>query len=414
MSFGDISFMRTRPVHRLASWAIILCVTAAFPLRGAQDEAPNVPSTATPQILRITPNQANPGAHVATTIQGNNFSTGVSVASGSSAVHVDSAKRVSATQISVQLSVGETAQPGEISLLVSNPNSGAAASTFTIVAAQPAPAPNTPEPNPEPAKPNTPAPTTEPAQPGAPPTPEVNPPEPAPAPTTPATPPAPEAPVALPDPVIVRISPRKVCQGFDIDMEVAGKNFVQGTKVSFASEGIRVLGVSSYSGTEITVHIKVASDAVPGKSSVFVINPDDNEAEAAIEIALKGTFAQPTPAPSAPTTTNSPTTTDPSYTQRFDAFHLGNPTEIFHVHGKVKGSLIISADTVKYEEDGKTLVNVSLSAIKEVKTAMMGQFEIKLDSGKSIHFAAASLKGTDATAIVAAIQKAMPNPPATE
>jgi hypothetical protein len=404
---------------RLATWAIFLCLTTTFPLQGAQDESPNIPPTATPQILQITPNQATPGAHLEATIQGKNFSSGASVASGSSAVHVDSAKRVSATQITVQLSVSDSAQPGEISLLVSNPSSGAAASTFTIMAAQPPPAPNAPEPNPEPAKPDTPAPTTEPAQPATPqtlpgnpstpPTPEVNPP--APEPATPATPPAPAAPVELPEPVVVQVTPRKVCQGFDIDMRVAGKNFVQGTKVSFASEGIHVVGISSYSDTEITVHIKVAGDAIPGKTSLFVINPDDNEAESSIEIALKGTFAQPTPPPSSP---NSPATADATYTQRFDAFHLGNPTEIFHVHGKVKGSLIISADTVKYEEDGKTLVNISLSAIKDVKTAMMGQFEIKLDSGKSIHFAAASLKGSDATAIVAAIEKAMPNPPTAD
>ena len=191
-------------------------------------------------------------------------------------------------------------------------------------------------------------------------------------------------------------------------MKVTGKNFVEGTKVSFASEGIHEVGVSSYSATEITVHIRVAGDAVPGKTSLFVINPDDNEAESAIEIALKGTFPPPTPPPGPA----SPATVDPNLTQRFDAFHLGNPTEIFHVHGKVKGSLVIASGTVQYVEDNQTLVNISLSAIKEVKTAMMGQFEIKLDSGKTVHFAAASLKGSDAKTIVDAIEKAMPNPPA--
>lgn len=200
-------------------------------------------------------------------------------------------------------------------------------------------------------------------------------------------------------------------------MKVAGKNFVQGTKVSFASEGIHQVGVSSYSTTQITVHIKVAGDAVPGKTSLFVINPDDSEAEAPIEIDLKGTFAPPiaAPAPSpAPNTPSAPAADDPTYTQRFDAFHLGNPTEVFHVHGKVKGSIIIASGALKYEEDSKTLVNISLSEISEVKTAMMGQFQVKLDSGKTIHFAAASLKGSDAKVIVDAIEKAMPNPPPAE
>ena len=111
---------------------------------------------------------------------------------------------------------------------------------------------------------------------------------------------------------------------------------------------------------------------------------------------------------------SAPAADDPTYTQRFDAFHLGNPTEVFHVHGKVKGSIIIASGALKYEEDNKTLVNISLSEITEVKTAMMGQFQVKLDSGKTIHFAAASLKGSDAKVIVDAIEKAMPNPPAAE
>jgi hypothetical protein len=221
-------------------------------------------------------------------------------------------------------------------------------------------------------------------------------------------PPVPDAPAAPAGPEVTKVTPPKVGQGFDIDLKVTGKNFVQGTKVSFANEGIRVMGITSSSSTELTVHIKVAGDAPPGKTSLFVINPDDNEAEVPIEVALKGTF---TPTPSAPHSPGSPPTADASYTQRFDAFHLGNPTEIFHVHGKVKGSLVISSGTVKYEEDKKTLINISLSEIKEVKTAGIGGFNIKLNSGKTHHFAAASLKGSDARIIVDAIQKAMPTTP---
>ena len=104
----------------------------------------------------------------------------------------------------------------------------------------------------------------------------------------------------------------------------------------------------------------------------------------------------------------SPSSADVAYTQRFDAFHLGNPTEIFHVHGRVKGSLVISSGTVKYQEDGQTLVNISCSQIKEAKTAGIGGFNIKLKSGRTIHFAAASLKGSDARTIVDALHRAMP------
>ena len=305
------------------------------------------------------------------------------------------------------------------------------AAPFCLLAAQAAPAPAAPAQNSEPAKPANPTPSPAPvasatqqtpaAPPSAPPAPEVNPATPqAPAapPTTPAaastpptpeTPPAPVAPAETPAPEVTTVNPPKVGQGFDIDLKLNGKNFVQGTKVSFANQGIRVMGITSSSTTEISVHIKVAGDATPGKTSLFVINPDESEAEAPIEVALKGTF---TTTPSAPPSPGSPPGADPSYTQRFDAFHLGNPTEIFHVHGKVKGSLVISSGTVKYEEDKKTLINISLSEIQEVKTSGIGGGNIKLNSGKTHHFAASSLKGSDARTIVEAIQKAMPSPSA--
>ena len=221
-----------------------------------------------------------------------------------------------------------------------------------------------------------------------------------------ATPPAAVAPptgAVLPGPEVKTISPTRVAQGFDVDLRITGSNFVQGAKVSFANPGVRTLGITSFSSTQLTVHIKVATDAPTGKTSLFVINPDDNEVEVPFEVAKKGSYG-----PSTPPSPGSPATADANYTQRFDAFHLGNPTEIFHVHGKVKGSLVISSGTVKYEEDGKTLVNVSLSEIQEAKTAGIGGFNIKLRSGKTIHFAAASLKGSDARTIVDALQKAMP------
>ena len=206
---------------------------------------------------------------------------------------------------------------------------------------------------------------------------------------------------------MVNVTPSRLGQGFDIDCRVSGKNFVHGTKVSFANSGIRVVGISSNSTTQITVHIKVASDAPVGKTSLYVINPDDNEVEFPIEVALKGTLS---PTPSVPASPGAATTDDPTLIQRFDAFHYGSPTEMFHTHGKVKGSLVIAGGTVKYQEDKQTLINISLSEIQEVKTAGIGGVNIKLNSGKTHHFAAASLKGSDARTIVDAIQKAMPAP----
>ena len=193
-----------------------------------------------------------------------------------------------------------------------------------------------------------------------------------------------------------------------MDLRVNGKNFAQGAKVSFSNQGIRVTSVSSPTSTQLIVSIRVTGDAAPGPTSMFIVNPDDNEAEGAFEVTKKGgTTPSTPPAPGAPATPP-----DAAFTQRYDAFHLGNPTEIFHVHGKVKGSLVISGGTVKYQEDGQTLFNFSASEIDEAKTAGIGGFNIKLKSGKTIHFAAASLKGSDARAIVEAIHKVMPHPAA--
>jgi hypothetical protein len=203
---------------------------------------------------------------------------------------------------------------------------------------------------------------------------------------------------------VTAVSPARVGQGFDVDLKITGHGFSPKAKVSFANQGVRLVEITTSSSTALTVHIKVAGDAAVGKSSLFVINPDDNEAEAPFEVVRKGTVAPPPLNPNAPGTVPA---ADPTLTQRFDAFHFGNPTEIFHTHGKVKGALVISEGTVKYQEDGKTLVNISLSEIKDVKTSPMGGFRIIVNSGKTTHFAAASLKGSDARTIVDALEKAM-------
>src|SRR5208337_1832730 len=253
----------------------------------------------------------------------------------------------SATQLEAQVSVSASAQPCTVSLLVSNPASRAAETAFKIVAGQATTAPATPPESVEPSKPAAPATPPEPSGPGAPATPAA-----------PGEPPAPAAPAAPSGPEVTTIEPPRVGPGFDMDLKITGKNFVQGAKVSFANPGVRVMGITSPSSTELTVHIKVARDAAPGVASLYVINPDDSEVEASFEVTGKGA-APPSTLPS-PGTSPTPGSTD---TQRYDAFHLGNPAEIFQVHGKIKGSLVVSSGTIKYEEDGKTLINISLTEI---------------------------------------------------
>jgi hypothetical protein len=205
---------------------------------------------------------------------------------------------------------------------------------------------------------------------------------------------------------VTTIEPPRVGQGFDMDLKITGKNFVQGAKVSFANPGVRVMGITSPSSTELTVHIKVARDAAPGVASLYVINPDDREVEAPFEVTGKG--VAPPSTPPSPATSPTPGSTD---TQRYDAFHLGNPAEALKVHGKVKGSLVVSAGALQYVEDGQTLINISLSEIKEIKTSSIAPntFHITLTSGKTYHFAPGSLRPADARSLVDSLRKDLPH-----
>jgi hypothetical protein len=380
----DLFFAKNWLPSRLLLGVLFTCLTASLAAQSAPQADSDIPPDATPTIQQINPSQAVPGAHVTVVIQGSNFSVGAYVSSVSAAVHVESSKRDSATELEAELSVSASAQPSTVSLLVSNPASRAAETAFTIVAGQATPAPATE--------------SAEPPKPAAPVTP--------PAVSAPATPAAPAALVASPGPEVTTVVPPRVGPGFDVDLKITGKNFVQGVKVSFANPGIRVMGIPSFSTTELTVHIKVAQDAAPGVGSIFLINPDDSEVEAPFEVTVKGATKPSTPhSPASPST---PASTD---TQRYDAFHLGNPAEIIQVHGKVKGSLVVSTGTIKYQEDGKTLINISLSEIKEIKTSSFATstFHITLNSGKTFHFAPGSLRPSDARNIVDSLRNALPN-----
>ena len=283
-----------------------------------------------------------------------------------------------------------------LSLLVSNPASRSAETPFMIVARQApsAPPPGSVEPS-KPAAPDTPQAPSVPATPGAPSAPPPSSPE--------VQPPAPAAP---PGPEVATVEPNHVGPGDDIDLKITGANFVQGAKVSFSNPGVRVLRITSPSSTELNVHIKVTFDATPSVASLFVVNPDDNEVEAPFEVTAK-VAAKPT----ARVSPASPPTPDSSDTRRYDAFHLGSPTEVFQTHGKVKGALVVSAGTIQYQEDGKILINISMSDIREIKVSSIATatFHITPNSGKTYHFAPGSLRPSDARHLVDSLSAAMPH-----
>ena len=318
-----------------------LILSAAILLLGAEGgggvgagafPAQDVPSDATPLVQQLNPSQAAAGNEVTVFVEGRNFSSGAYVSFITPSIHVISTRRVSQTQIEVKLAISPKAQPGAISLYVSNPASPAAQAAFTILtAAVPAPA--------APAAPSTPAA-------------EVHPPE-------------------SSTPQVTSIDPPRAADGTKTDLKITGKNFAQGAKVSFLNPGIQVLETTASAATELTVRIQLAADAPTGKTSFFVVNPDDQEVEAPFEVT-----GGPTPASAVSEPVGSPG-------QRFEVYNLGDVASLLQSHNKTKGTLIVTGDKLTYQESGEEVFSTPLSDIKEVDANIIlglntGTFHINL------------------------------------
>jgi hypothetical protein len=337
----------------------------------AEDIAPD----AAPLVQQLNPSQAAPGDEVTIVVEGQNFAPGAYVSFTNPSIHVVSTRRVSGTELEVKLAISPKAQPGAISLYVSNPASSAAEAAFTIATAA-VPAPATPATLPTPAAPPSPA---------APPTPaaEVHPSE-------------------STTPEVTSVDPSRAAPGTKTNLKITGKNFAQGAKVSFSNSGIRVLETTASATTELTVRIQIAADAPTGKTSLFVVNPDDQEVEARFEVAGG--------------TTQAATVSEPASSagQRFDVYNLGDVASLLQSHNKTKGTLIVTGEKLIYEESGKVVFSMPLSDIKEVDANLIpglnlntGTFHIILKSGKTYHFIAGSLRPADSQSIIDSLRKAI-------
>src|SRR5208337_2189984 len=322
-----------------------------------------IPEDATPQVQQLNPSQAAPGDEVTIVVEGQNFSPGAYVSFTNPSIHVVSTRRVSATELEVKLAISRKAQPGAISLYVSNPASIAAEAEFTIApAAVPAP----------------------------------------PAPAAPSTPGAEVHPSESTTPEVTSVDPPRAAPGTKTDLKITGKNFAQGAKVGFSNSGIRVLETTAPTTTELTVRIQIAADAPTGKTSLFVVNPDDQETEAPFEVAGETSRAAVVSEPAG------------SAGQRFDVYNLGNVASLLQSHNMIKGALIITGQKLTYEESGKEVFATPLSDIKEVDANIIpglnlktGTFHINLTSGKTYNFIAGSLRAADNQSIVDSLRKAI-------
>jgi IPT/TIG domain len=330
--------------------ALACAVVAADSGSGALQGAAAV--DAAPKIAHIQPSQAQPGSHVTVKIEGEQFDSGAYVSFSDPAIHVLATRRVSEAMLEADIAVGEKAQEQSVVLYVSNP-SGASTQTSFVIVSNTA---NTPQ--------------------------EIHSPTPG-------------------APVVTKVEPAQVEPGGKKSIKVTGKNFKDGAKVAFSNPGIRVLGTDFKKSSQLIAQIEVAPNAPTGKTSLFVINPDDSEVEANFEVG-GGTSAK---AGTSKASANAPA-------QQFSVYNLGDATSIFQNPGKAKGQLVVEGGKLKYEQDGKVVFAAKPGDIQEIAPNVFfglntGTFHIILNTGKTYNFVSSSLAPADTNSIMESLQRAL-------
>jgi hypothetical protein len=326
-----------------------------------------VSPNAIPQIAQVQPSEGKPGSRVTLTIAGDQFAAGAYVTFSDPSIHVLSTRRLSSTRLEVDVAIGGKAQPESVRLYVANPSGSVGESAFTIAS-------NTPSATPPPA-PASASPTV--AQPSA-------------------------SGTAAPE--VSKVDPDQVSPGSKRSITVTGKNFVKGATVAFQNPGIRVLGTEFKKSTRLVTQIEVAPDAPTGKTSLFVVNPDESEVETGFEVSAASSGTSGSSAQNA-STANTPT-------QRFSVINLGEAVSIFQNPNKPKGELILSGDKLTYQEGGKDVFVAGRGDIREIAPNILfsintGTFHIILNSGKTYNFVAASLMPSETESIVTTLERAL-------
>ena len=347
-------------------------------------DSQDVSSDASPQIDQLTPARAAAGSEVLIEIEGRNFAKGAYVSLSSPKVHVLKTRRVSAVRIEVRLAVAQKAEPGAVTLYVTNPAGSVAQAAFAIGASSLSPqgtaASGTA------ASAGTSAPSEE----------------------APASPPG--------SPQVASIEPSGVTPGSSVSLKIKGKNFARGAKVSFSNPGVRVLETIVQKATELAVRIQVSADAATGSGSLFVVNPDESEVEASFQVTEGSpvTSGAPSESPSPGSTqtkASSKTGSGSATSQQFEVYSLGNVISVLGSGDKPKGTLDVGPGKLKYLEAGKEVFSAAAADIKEIGLNTFlgvntGTFHIILNSGKTFNFIAASLRPADSQSIVDALERA--------
>ena len=311
---------------------------------------------ALPKISNIQPSQANPGSRITVKITGENFLTGAYVSFSDPAIHILATRRTSGTELDVDIAVGQMAKPQSGVLYVSNP-SGASAQTEFVIASGAAEAQQ----------------------------------------ETPSS--------SSNSPVVTKVDPAQAAPGSKQSVKVTGKNFKQGAKVAISNPGIRVLGTDFKKSTQLVAQIEVAPNAPTGKTSLFVINPDDSEVETSFEVSGGNSTQAGTAAEKAPAQANTPT-------QQWSVYNLGDATSILQNPGNAKGQLVLKGGKLEYDQDGETVFTAKPGDIQEIAPNVFfglntGTFHIILNSGKTYNFVSSSLAPADTNSIVESLRSAL-------
>lgn len=357
----------------------------------AGQESTDVSADATPAIQQVQPAQAVAGATVDIEIDGANFARDAYVSCSSPEVHVVKTTRASAARVDVQLAVLAKAQPGAVTLYVTNPSGSVAQTTFTIM-------------GPVSASGGAAAASASPTQ---------------------ATSAPEEATSGAGSPEVTSIEPASVTPGSQLTVKIKGKNFAQGARASFSNPGIRVLNNNVQKSSQLAVEIQVASDAATGAGSVFVVNPDDSEVEAHFSVTagspkVTATSGESPPATASASSTgsagssgsNTSASVNPKGSQQFEVYSLGNLKGILGGGSQTKGTLTLSSGKLKYAEGDQQVFAAARKDIKEIGANAFlgvntGTFHIMLNSGKTYNFVASSFRPADSQSIIDALLKAL-------
>jgi hypothetical protein len=379
--------------------AALLAGTHAGNGAAAQGE---ITPESTPMITDFNPKQAAVGEEVKLVIEGKNFAPGVYVSFSTPLVHAIAVTRESATKLEVTVRIGKKAEADVISLYVSNTASVVAEAPFKIV-------------------PLLPGSTTAPPGAGLAASSSAQ--------AATATTAQPASPQAV-APEIQKIDPPVAPRGGQVELKITGKNFLKGAKVAFSNSGIRVLDTQVNKDTELVARIQIRPDAAPGETNLFVVNPDEEEAEAPFVLAeevstapASSVSAAPTAPAAPPTAPSTPTPPAASSARpvpaktgaealRFEVYGIADVSAVLQARNKPKGALALEGGKLRFEEAGKEVFAVATTDVKEVDVNMLlgintGTFHVILSSGKTYNFVATSLRPADSQVMVDALKRAL-------